>query len=93
MSKHPADVLTADNEVNYATGDDLRVQVHEHLRQYPGLTAYEIARALHLPWPQGGGQDKVRRQLRIMAADGEASGVTGPRGDGDRRTAVRWVAT
>lgn len=57
------------------------------------LTAYEIARALGLPHPGGGGKLRVSRQLAVMREDGEAEGHEGPRADGDYRSTVRWVAT
>jgi Family of unknown function (DUF6283) len=53
------------------SGAELRVRVHRHLRLYPNLTSYEIARAL------GAGQAVVRRQLRLMEGDGEALKVEG----------------
>ena len=80
-------------EINEASGEDLRMQVHQHLMQHRMLTAFEIARAPHLPHPGGAGQSKVRRQLLIMEDDGEAEQVAGTRAAGDKRAAVRWVAT
>ena len=78
---------------NTAAGEDLRAQVHAHLMKYPGLTAYEIARALRLACPRGAGQVKVRRQLLHMEDDGEADQATGWRTPGDKRPAIRWIAT
>ena len=79
--------------VNRTAGEDLRMEVHRHLMACPMLTAYEIARALHLDCPRGAGQNRVRYQLRLMEDDGEAEQVPGPRSAGDKRTAIRWVAT
>lgn len=79
--------------VNHVTGEDLREEIHRHLMKYPHLTAFEIARALHLERPGSTGYTRVRRQLLLMEDDGEAEKTTGPRSAGDHRTAVRWVAT
>lgn len=79
--------------VNCTAGEDLRMEVHRHLMACPMLTAYEIARALHLEHPRGAGSNRVRYQLRLMEDDGEAEQVLGPRVAGDRRTAIRWIAT
>jgi hypothetical protein len=72
---------------------ELRVLIHQHLKKYPGLTAREIARALGLTTHSGDGQSKVRRQLRLMEADGEAACETGPKTDSDPQPAQRWRAT
>lgn len=76
-----------------AKAEVLRLAIHRHLRQHPYLTCYEIARALHLRYPQGGGSLRVRRLLNLMAADGEAACTEIPRAAGDTRPAVRWWAT
>ena len=79
--------------VSHTAGEDLRMEIHRHLMAYPMLTAYEIARALHLDCPRGAGQNRVRYQLRLMEDDGEAEQVPGPRSVGDKRSAIRWIAT
>ena len=79
--------------VSHIAGEDLRAEVHRHLMEHPMLTACEIARALHLDCPRGAGQNKVRYQLRLMEDDGEAEQVRGPRSAGDKRIAIRWIAT
>ena len=79
--------------VNNAAGEDLREQIHRHLMRSPMLTAYEIARALNLACPRGAGRKRVQRQLVLMEDDGEAEKVPGWRDRGDRRPAVRWIAT
>jgi hypothetical protein len=76
-----------------ATGDELREAIHQHLRQYPGLTAFAIARALGLPNPDQGGASRVRRQLVKMQGDGEAEGVKGRAAPADPRPVTRWTAT
>lgn len=79
--------------VSYASGDELRIQIHRHLKLYPMLTGFEIARALGLPDPGSTGQLKVKRRLLAMERDGEAERHEGIRNNGDRRLTVRWTAT
>jgi len=76
--------------LNYATGDELREQIHRHLRQHPRLAAAAIAAALNL---SGGGPDRTLRMLKKMEQDGEADRVPGRRSPGDRRPVTLWVAT
>lgn len=72
-------------------GDDLRNAVRKQLFAYPvGLTALEIARALHMTDPEGGGQIRVRYQLARMEAGEQAAYFDEPRADGSARTCRRW---
>jgi len=82
-----------DEAVNTAAGEELREQIHRHLMRCPMLTAQEIARALNLACPHDAGRKKVQRQLVLMEDDGEAEKTQGYRDRGDRRPAVRWIAT
>ena len=59
--------------------DDLRVRVHRHLKEHPGLSAWETACALKADGPT------VRNLLYAMAEDGEAEPDTTP--------VTRWKAT
>ena len=70
--------------------EELRVRIHQHLRRYPGLTAYEIGRALGVPAPKG---TQVRNQLRRMEDDGEVTRSSGKRAADDPRPAIRWRAS
>lgn len=73
-------------------GPALRHAVFRHLLAYPvsGLTALEIARALRMRDPEGGGQIRVRGTLRTLEAGGQAGYRTEPRSDGSARTCRRW---
>lgn len=73
-------------------GAVLRDAVVAHLRAYPvsGLTALDIARALRMRDPGGGGQVRVRYQLASLAEAGTAVPRREPRADGTRRTCQRW---
>jgi hypothetical protein len=75
------------------TGDELREAIHKHLRQYPRLTAFEIARALGLPNPGNGGAARVRRVLAKMQDDGEAAAETMASTPAAGRAVTRWTAT
>lgn len=68
---------------------ELRVQIHDHLQRHPGLTAYEVARAIGRP----GNTSGVKKALGRMADDGEAESRTRPRSDTDARPAIEWRAT
>lgn len=60
--------------------DDLRVRIHKHLAEHPGLSAWETAAALKTDGVT------VRNLLYAMAEDGEAEAdTTGP--------VTRWTAT
>lgn len=67
---------------------ELRVRMHRHLREYPGLSAYDLMRALRIS-----SVDKARRALRDMERDGEARSMTVPKGNGDMRLVTRWSAS
>lgn len=73
-------------------GPALRDAVAAHLRAYPvsGLTALDIARALGMKDPGGGGQVRVRYQLASLAKSGTAASRREPRADETRRTCQRW---
>lgn len=73
---------------------ELRVRIHQHLRRYPDLTAFEIARALSISTPGGKpDQYRVRTALKAMKAEGEAASATTPKQAGTSRPATRWKAT
>ena len=67
--------------------DELRVRIRRHLLQHPGLTSFEIARALKV------GEVVVRRRLKAMEADGEAEPETTPKGPATSTPVTRWKAT
>jgi predicted ArsR family transcriptional regulator len=67
----------------------LRTEIHGRLRERPWLTADEIARTIGREVSPAG----VRRVLRQMEHDGEASSRARLRTDGSGRTAAEWSAT
>jgi hypothetical protein len=72
-------------------GDKLRNAVTRHLCAHPvGLTARDIARALRMANPDGGGQIRVRYQLRRIENGGQAVYRDELRADGSARTCRRW---
>lgn len=73
-------------------GAELRVRIRAHLKRYPMLTAYEVARALGLSDRVRRGSTRVRNELVRMEAAGEAERHEVPRSEGDHRPAVKWTA-
>lgn len=67
--------------------DDLRIRILAHLKAYPRLTGYEIARAL------GAGKTAVLTALKTMERDGKVTRETGPKCEGDPAPVTRWSAT
>jgi hypothetical protein len=64
----------------------LRILIHRHLVDHPGLTAYEISRVL------GRSMGAVFDALVRMEWDGVAERSTAARHSGDRRPSIRWRA-
>jgi hypothetical protein len=89
----PANALFTPEECGgLLDAEELRTRIHHHLMAHPNLTAFEIARALHLLHPAGAGANRVRRSLLEMEDDGEAIPTPGPRAAGDARLTTRWEA-
>jgi hypothetical protein len=61
-----------------------------HVRAYPGLSSYEIARAIGLKDPKGWGRTRTHRILELMLAGNLVSRKVGPRGERDSRPAAKW---
>jgi DNA-binding MarR family transcriptional regulator len=65
-----------------------------HVARYPGLSSYEISRALGWSRPDNGwGQDRARRILHRLEAGQLVKRETGPKDEADSRPAVRWWPT
>jgi hypothetical protein len=64
----------------------LRILIHRHLMDHPGLTAYEISHVL------GRSMGAVFDAFVRMESDGQAERSTAARHSGDRRPSIRWRA-
>lgn len=71
----------------------LRSRVEGHLTVYPGLSVYDIARALGLEDYRGTGKERVTRELLELYRQGTAVPVKERADEHDRRLVTRWYLT